>query len=101
MFINILETLSREFRVTAYDLRGHGMTPATPTGYTSAEMAEDLRRLQTALGLKPSYLVGHSFGGVIGMHLAVAHPELVRGVILSDSYFPGLQHLEPAMGQAG
>ncbi|MBI3463100.1 MAG: alpha/beta hydrolase [Planctomycetes bacterium] len=101
MFINILETLAAEFRVTAYDIRGHGMTTVTPGGYTSAELAEDLRRLHAALGLGPAYLVGHSFGGVIGMHLAADHPELVRGVILSDSYFPGLKHLEPDMGQAG
>jgi pimeloyl-ACP methyl ester carboxylesterase len=101
MFINIIETLATEFRVTAYDLRGHGMTAATPSGYTSAEMAADLRRLCTALDLGPAYLVGHSFGGVIGMHLASEQPELVRGVILSDSYFPGLKQLEPNMGQAG
>jgi pimeloyl-ACP methyl ester carboxylesterase len=101
MFINILETLAAQFRVTAYDLRGHGMTTVTPGGYTSAELAEDLRRLHTAWGLGPAYLVGHSYGGVIGMHLAADHPELVRGVILSDSYFPGLKHLEPEMGQAG
>jgi 3-oxoadipate enol-lactonase len=101
MFINILETLAAEFRVTAFDLRGHGMTAVTHSGYTSAEMADDLRRLHAALHLGSAFLVGHSFGGVIGMHLAAAHPELVRGVILSDSYFPGLKHLEPDMGQAG
>ena len=101
MFINILETLAAEFRVTAYDLRGHGMTTVTPAGYTSDAMAADLRRLQEALGLGPAYLVGHSFGGVVGMHFAAEQPELVRGVILSDSYFPGLKDLEPEMGQAG
>ncbi len=41
MFINILETLAPDFRVTAYDLRGHGNSDVTPTGYTSAAMAED------------------------------------------------------------
>jgi pimeloyl-ACP methyl ester carboxylesterase len=56
-----------------------------------------LRGLQQALGLGPSYLLGHSFGGVVALHAAVLFPEAVRGVILSDPYFPGLRHLEDAV----
>jgi pimeloyl-ACP methyl ester carboxylesterase len=99
MFINIVDTLAEEFRVTAYDLRGHGQSEATPAGYTSAEMAADLQRLHAALGLGPAYLVGHSFGGVVALHAAVLYPERVAGVVLSDSFFPGLRHLEPDLGQ--
>lgn len=100
MFINIVDVLAEEFRVTVYDLRGHGLTEASPTGYTSADMARDLKQLHQALGLGPAFLVGHSYGGVIAMHAAVLYPDIVAGVILSDSYFPGLRHLEPNMGQA-
>ncbi len=100
MFINIIETLATDFRVTVYDLRGHGNSDVPPTGYTSADMAADFQRLHQALELGPAYLVGHSYGGVIGMHAAAEYPELVRGVILSDSYFPGLSHLEPNMAEA-
>ncbi len=92
--INLIHDLSRDFRVTYYDLRGHGYSDTPPSGYTSADMAHDLRRLQDALGLGPSYLVGHSFGAVIAAHAAVLHPEMVRGVVLSDVYFPGLRGLE-------
>jgi pimeloyl-ACP methyl ester carboxylesterase len=88
------------FRVTSYDLRGHGFSARPPTGYTSAVMAEDLRQLHTALGLGPALLVGHSFGGVIGIHAAVLAPEAVAGIIVSDSFFPGLRHVEPNFGKA-
>jgi pimeloyl-ACP methyl ester carboxylesterase len=91
---------SAGFRVTTYDLRGHGMSERPPTGYTSAVMAEDFRLLHAELGLKPAYLVGHSFGGVVGMHAALLHPECVAGVILSDSFFPGLRHVEPNFGRS-
>ena len=100
LFINLLDTLAAKFRVTAYDLRGHGLSEATPGGYTSADMAADLRRLHAALGLGPAFLVGHSFGGVVAMHAAALYPELVAGVILSDTYFPGLAAVEPNPGEA-
>jgi 3-oxoadipate enol-lactonase len=97
---NLVDTLARDYRVTAYDLRGHGLSAATPTGYTSAEMAEDLRGLHDVLGLGPAYLIGHSFGGVVAMHAAATYPDRVSGMILSDPYFPGLARLEPDVGNA-
>src|ERR1700742_3672659 len=95
MFSNLMEALACEFRVTAYDLRGHGASDAPGTSYTSADMANDLWKLHSALQLGPAILVGHSFGGVIAMHAALLHPEMVRGVIIYDSFFPGLADLEP------
>ena len=58
-------------------------------------MADDLRQLHAALGLGPAMLVGHSFGGVSAVHAAALYPECIAGVILSDSFFPGLRHVEP------
>ena len=40
--LNMVPQLQREFRITTYDLRGHGYTDVTPTGYTSEELAADL-----------------------------------------------------------
>jgi 3-oxoadipate enol-lactonase len=97
---NLVDTLAQHYRVTAYDLRGHGLSTAPATGYTSADMAEDLRGLHDALGLGPAYLIGHSFGGVVAMHAAATYPDLVSGMILSDPYFPGLARLEPNVGNA-
>jgi pimeloyl-ACP methyl ester carboxylesterase len=100
VFTNILAGLADEFRVTAYDLRGHGASDVPPTGYTSADMAGDLKALHAAWGLGPAYLVGHSFGAVVAVHTAVLYPELVAGLILSDPYFPGLAHVEPNLAGA-
>jgi pimeloyl-ACP methyl ester carboxylesterase len=97
---NLVDTLARDYRVTAYDLRGHGLSDATPSGYTSADMAEDFRRLHDTLGLGPAYLIGHSFGAVVAMHAAAEYPDRVSGMILSDPYFPGLARLEPNLGNA-
>lgn len=87
------------FRVTTYDLRGHGASERPPTGYTSANMAADFRALHEELRLEPALVVGHSFGGVVGLHAARLYPESVAGVVLSDSFFPGLRQIEPNFGR--
>lgn len=96
----LVEALSKYFRVTAYDLRGHGLTTATATGYDSGALVGDFVRLADALGIGPAFLVGHSYGGVIAMRAAHEVPSRVRGVVLSDVYFPALRQLEPEMGQS-
>jgi len=100
LFTNVLDTVAEEFRVTAYDMRGHGASDVPATGYTSADMAQDLGKLHAALGLRPALLVGHSFGAVVAVHAAVLFPEIVRGLVLYDPFFPGLAHLEPNLAEA-
>jgi 3-oxoadipate enol-lactonase len=99
MFTGLVDALAADFRVTSYDLRGHGASERPSSGYTSAAMAEDFRQLHAELGLGPTLLVGHSFGGVVALHAAVEAPEAVAGVVLSDSFFPGLRHIEPNFGK--
>jgi 3-oxoadipate enol-lactonase len=99
VFTGLIDALALHFRVTSYDIRGHGASGRPPTGYTSADMAADFIALHEALGLQPAFLVGHSFGGVVGVHAALLAPERVAGVILSDSYFPGLRNEEPNFGR--
>lgn len=97
----ILGELAKDFRVTLYDLRGHGASEVPASGYTSDILASDLAELMRTLDIAPAYCVGHSYGGVIGMHAAAEYPDLVSGVILCDTYFPGLADLEPDMRRAG
>ena len=87
-------TLARSFRVTAYDLRGHGYSDVPRSGYTSADQAGDTLAIMDALEIDRAMLVGHSFGGVIAMHAAVLHPDRIEAVVLSDPCFPALRHLE-------
>ena len=99
LFSGLVDALAADFRVTTYDLRGHGASDRPPAGYTSAMMAADFLALHAALGLGPAVLVGHSFGGVTAMHAAALAPDAVAGVVLSDSFFPGLRHVEPNFGR--
>ena len=63
-------------------------------------MAADFALVHEKLGLGPAVLIGHSYGGVIAMHAALDYPQRVKGVVTSDTYFPGLRELEPDLGSA-
>jgi pimeloyl-ACP methyl ester carboxylesterase len=86
--------LGRTFRVTAYDLRGHGYSDVPSDGYTSADQARDVMAIMDALDIERAMLLGHSFGAVIAMHAAVIYPARVDALVLSDPCFPALRHLE-------
>ena len=86
--------LARSFRVTAFDLRGHGYSDVPRDGYTSADQAGDVLAIMDGLGIERAALVGHSFGAVIATHAAVLYPGRIDGLVLSDPSFPALRHLE-------
>jgi len=88
-----LVNLMKEFRVTVYDLRGHGYSTFVRSGYTSGDLAGDLNGLMEAIGLEKAYLVGHSYGGMIALHTAAAYPERVSGLVLTEVSIPALTHL--------
>ena len=92
-YMNIGPALAKEYRVTMYDLRGHGYTDAPPTGYTTADMAEDLHGLLDEIGIAQAHFLGHSYGGAVALHLGALYPERVKGLILADSGVPALLSL--------
>ena len=77
-----------------YDLRGHGYSEMPPSRYTSADMALDLLALLDALSIPRAHVVGHSFGGVVGLHFAALHPERVASLTVGDSRVPALQPVQ-------
>jgi pimeloyl-ACP methyl ester carboxylesterase len=57
------------FRMVAFDMRGHGQTPAQSTG--PEQYWRDIEVLMAALGLRQPLLVGHSTGGyAVSAHAA-------------------------------
>ncbi len=78
--------LSREFRVTVYDLRGHGRSEMTPSGYTPSAQADDLARLLDQLGIRRAHFLAHSFGGVVALRFALKFPTRVRSLVLADTH---------------
>ena len=80
-----MAALKARFRVLRYDSRGHGETEATDGGYDFDAQAEDVHALLRALGIGRTHFVGLSMGGMTGMGLALAHPEIIDGLVLCDT----------------
>jgi len=83
-FDTFSRALSKDYRVLAITLLGHGDSdkPARPVGLE--EHAEIIRQAYTKLGFESHVLVGHSVGGMLGMILAAKYPEEIRGLVLVD-----------------
>lgn len=86
-YFTLANPLAAVADVVLYDLRGHGRSERPPSGYTVADMVADLDALLDALGLdgRPVQIVGNSFGGLLALAFAIAHPERVGGLILIDA----------------
>lgn len=73
--------LSREFEVVATDLPGHGASD--PVADPSIERyATTVGGLLQRLGGRKVVLAGHSMGGAVALQVALARPELLKGLIL-------------------
>ena len=72
------------YRVYAPDSRGHGANePLEEYHYT--DMAEDMFCLIRELGLERPALYGHSDGGIIGLLLAIRHPDALGVLAVSGT----------------
>jgi pimeloyl-ACP methyl ester carboxylesterase len=83
-------------RVVLWDYLGHGLSdaPADPDAYHMDRVIDDLARvLDWAVGDEPAVLGGLSFGGLLSMHLALAHPERARALLLVDTG-PGFKNAD-------
>ncbi len=100
-FLHTIEKLQNNFHFTVYDLRGHGKSDVPPAGYTTADMAEDLRGLLDTLGIEKAHLVGHSWGADIAMHFTVLYPERVDRLVLLEPNIAALIDLRKSKGWVG
>lgn len=86
-FERVVPDLARHTRVLAPDLRGHGDSSKTGSakGYDFATLVADQRRLLDVLGIDRCDLLGHSFGGMLALRFALAHPERVASLVLMST----------------
>lgn len=77
---------SRLHRTVAYSRRYNwpNHNPNRP-GYSAVVDAQDLARLIERLGLGRSHIVGHSYGALTALFLAIQRPELVDRLVLCEA----------------
>ena len=81
-----METLSTQgFTTYALDLPGFGNSQNPLRAFSVGDYADVVSAYMEKLGIQTACVVGHSFGGRIGIVLAAAHPPLVSKLVLVDS----------------
>jgi 2-hydroxy-6-oxonona-2,4-dienedioate hydrolase len=75
--------LARDFRVTAYDMVGHGWSDLPDRPYTIDVLSDHLVGLMDALGMATAHLSGESLGGWVAAWTAAFHPERVDRLVLN------------------
>lgn len=78
--------LAPGFRVLTPDLPGYGGSDAVPAGAGTAEMATAIGELIGGMA-EPVWVAGHSYGGNVALHAALAHRDRIRGLILFEPVF--------------
>jgi pimeloyl-ACP methyl ester carboxylesterase len=78
---------STRFRVIAPERRGHGHTPDLEGPLSYDVMSADTIGFLDAVVGGPAYLVGWSDGGIVGLLVAIARPDLVRKLVVIGTNF--------------
>lgn len=80
-----VENLSKQFRVIAYDMLGHGGSSHPPGPYTLSMFVEQLLSLADQLQLKTFHLIGFSMGGMVAQSIALSYPNKVKTLTILNS----------------
>lgn len=82
IFDSQIDEFKDKYRCIAFDFRGQGQTAITDTGYDMDTLAEDVFELIQSFKCTSCHFVGLSMGGIVGMRLAIKHPDLIKSLVL-------------------
>jgi pimeloyl-ACP methyl ester carboxylesterase len=89
----VLDLLSPDMDVAAYDRRGFGTTTYKAEQH---DQVEDLLAVLDALGWDEVVLVGNSRGGQIALDATLAHPDRVTALVLVAPAVSGAPEADPS-----
>ena len=83
---NIFDSpLANHFEILAYDQRGLGQTDRPDVLYTMEDYANDANSLLELVGWDHCFVMGVSFGGMVGQELGLRYPQRVERLVLACS----------------
>ncbi|HZH86101.1 MAG TPA: alpha/beta hydrolase [Brumimicrobium sp.] len=93
-WLEVMDSLAQNFRVTVFDRLGHGFSTSNEYNYHLKDNAVLTEQLIDKLDLNSPLIVGHSYGGSVATFMAV-HSELkdLEYVIIDSPFY----ELEPSL----
>ena len=83
---NIIPHLSHHGRAIAPDLIGYGKSDKPFIEYRVFDQIKYVEGFIEAAGLKNIALVIHDWGSAIGLHIAMKHPDIIKGIAMMDAH---------------
>lgn len=83
----IVERLAERYRVIVFDRPGYGYSARPGRLWTPRAQADLLRKALARLGIEKAVVMGHSWGTLVAVSLALEAPSLVRGLVLASGYY--------------
>ena len=78
---NQIDVFAKKYQVIALDSRGHGRSTFNEEPISYALMTSDVLALMDYLEIAKADIVGWSDGGIIGLELAINHPDRVNRIV--------------------
>lgn len=96
----LLRMVDEGYRVVTYDQLGCGASakPKNKSLWSIARYAEEVETVRRALGLDKVHLLGHSWGGWLSIEYALAFPEALKSLVLSNTC-ADIPHLIAELGR--
>jgi pimeloyl-ACP methyl ester carboxylesterase len=91
--------LSGRYQLINYQRRGYGASARATGPMSVSEQAADARALLQHLGIERAHVVGHSYGGVVALQLALDTPSAVHSLALLEPTIPAALG-DPEVAQA-
>jgi len=86
----VLGLAAERHRVIAFDRPGFGYSERpSSTSWTPEAQADLIARALERIGVGPAVIVGHSWGTMVALAMALDHPEAVAGLVLVSGYYFG------------
>lgn len=94
----LIETLAQDHRVIVFDRAGFGLSTREAGGtWTPEREAEHLSEILGSLQVHNPIIVGHSWGTMVALALALRDPENVAGLVLLSGYYYPTTRLDVAL----
>jgi len=96
----LVREASKRYRVIAFDRPGYGHSERPRRlRFGAAAQAQLLRKALRALDVHRPIVLGHSWGTLVAVALALEHPEVPRSLVLASGvYFPSARLDAPLLG---
>jgi len=84
-FEQVMEPLSKHYRVIAWDMPGHGDSDLVARHYSVEDYADAVVSFMDALDLEQAWVAGASIGGLVCVQLAACHASRLQGVVVIEA----------------